>query len=61
MEKMYWNQFLQSGKIDDYLSYKNCIADDPSSEWEDDGRKKERREPDRIDRDGIINDSGGGI
>ncbi len=27
MEKMYWDQFLHSGKIKDYLSYKNCIAD----------------------------------
>ena len=50
MEKMYWDQFLHSGKIKDYLSYKNCIADGQSSEWEDDGRKKEQREPDRIDR-----------
>ena len=44
MEKMYWDQFLHSGKIKDYLSYKNCIADGQSSEWEDDGRKKEQRE-----------------
>jgi len=54
MEKMYWDQFLHSGKIKDYLSYKNCIADGQSSEWEDDGRKKEQREPDRIDRDGAF-------
>ena len=58
MEKMYWDQFLHSGKIKDYLSYKNCIADGQSSEWEDDGRKKEQREPDRIDRDGAFDDSG---
>ena len=61
MEKMYWDQFLHSGKIKDYLSFKNCIADGQSSEWEDDGRKKEQREPDRIDRDGAFDDSGGGI
>ena len=52
---------MLKGKIKDYLSYKNCIADGQSSEWEDDGRKKEQREPDRIDRDGAFDDSGGGI
>lgn len=61
MERIYWDQFLQSGKIHDYLNYKNCMVDKQSSEWEEDSRKKEQREPDRTDRDGAFNDSGGGI
>ena len=42
MKEEYWELFMTSGKIDDYLNYKNSRKADGSS-----GRK-ERRESDSI-------------
>ncbi len=32
MKDTYWKQFMASGKIEDYLSYKNSGADDGTDE-----------------------------
>ena len=52
MKEEYWELFMTSGKIDDYLNYKNSRKADGSS-----GRK-ERRESDYTDRDSTLYDAG---
>ena len=52
MKEEYWELFMTSGKIDDYLNYNNSRKADGSS-----GRK-ERRESDYTDRDSTLYDAG---
>ena len=52
MKEEYWELFMTSGKIDDYLNYKNSRKAAGSS-----GRK-ERRESDYTARDSTLYDAG---
>lgn len=42
MKDTYWKQFMASGKIEDYLSYKNSGADDGTEEAQSGQNGKER-------------------
>ena len=52
MKEEYWELFMTSGKIDEYLNYKN------SRKTEDRSGRKERRESDYTDRDDTLYDAG---
>lgn len=52
MKETYWNQFMTSGRIDDYLNYKMC---EKSSDVPGQNCGKEKRESDRTYRDGALN------
>ena len=43
MKDTYWKQFMASGKIEDYLSYKNSGADDGTDEAQSGQSGKERQ------------------
>lgn len=43
MKDIYWKQFMASGKIEDYLSYKNSGADDGTDEAQSGQSGKERQ------------------
>lgn len=47
MREMYWEQFLTSGRIEDYLNYKNSTAAgrDGEKQAEEDGDKPETEMP----------------
>ena len=47
MREMYWEQFLTSGRIEDYLNYKNSAAAgrDGKKQAEEDGEKPETELP----------------
>lgn len=56
MEK-YWQQFMASGSVEDYLSYKGVIS--PSEICHDrDEEEGKKCESDRIDRNGTIYGTG---
>lgn len=75
MQEIYWNQFLMTGKIEDYLSYR--AEDDQDEEKQetrdqtkqkcrdttdaDNSRKKAQCESDRTDRNGACGSTGRGI
>lgn len=76
MQEIYWNQFLMTGKIEDYLSYraKDDLDDENQGiEWNqtkqkcrdttdaDNSRKKAQCESDRTDRNGACGSTGGRI
>ena len=53
MERKYWEQFMKSGDVSDYLGYKmevygHCV------DWKEQDRE-EQVESDRIDRNGAFN------
>ena len=52
MKLGFWDLFMASGKIDDYLNYKN------SRKTEERSGRKERRESDYTDRDSTLYDAG---
>lgn len=54
MKESYWKLFMESGKIDDYLNYKNSQETDC---FVADG--KEPCESDCTDRNGVVYDAGG--
>lgn len=57
MQETYWEHFMATGRISDYLNYKmgnNCI---PDKNAEDD-TGKEQCESDRTDRNGAVHDAG---
>ncbi len=73
MNGIYWERFLSTGKIDDYLNYKNSEADSGSSKTDRrnneagtrDGRtetqmngRKDGSESDRTDRHGAVYHAG---
>ena len=43
MKDTYWKQFMASGKIEDYLSYKNSGVDDGTDEAQSGQNGKERQ------------------
>ena len=71
MQEIYWNQFLMTGKIEDYLSYR--AEDNHEIERDqtkrkcrdmtdaDNSRKKAQCEPYRTDRNGACGSTGRGI
>lgn len=64
MKEMYWEQFIATGRVEDYLSYKMCKMEERSaSKTCCDREEKEgnKCESDRIDRNGIIYSTGGRI
>lgn len=52
MKENYWNQFMASGRIEDYLNYR---LGDCAEEEEREKRGKEKRESDHTYRDGSFN------
>lgn len=52
MKENYWNQFMTSGRIDDYLNYK--MHEKKSSVIPEQCCGKEQRESDRTYRDGPL-------
>ena len=52
MEQKYWEQFMKSGDVSDYLGYKMEVYGH-SGGWKEQGREKQV-ESDRIDRDGAV-------
>lgn len=66
MNGIYWERFLSTGKIDDYLNYKNSEADRRNNEaGTRDGRmetqmngRKDGSESDRTDRHGAVYHAG---
>lgn len=77
MQEIYWNQFLMTGKIEDYLSYRaeeDIIKEKPVTDEEqiqlqndrnrksiEHSRKKEKCESDSIDGNGTCSSAGGRI
>lgn len=76
MQEIYWNQFLMTGKIEDYLSYRaEDDLDEENQEIEqdqtkqkyrdttdtDNSRKKAQCESDCTDRNGACGSTGRGI
>ena len=59
MKETYWNQFMASGRIDDYLKFK--MHEKNSSVMPEQSCRKEQRESDCSDRDGAVNNTGGRI
>lgn len=43
MQDTYWKQFMMSGKIEDYLSYKNSRSDNRTDEMQSGPREKEKQ------------------
>lgn len=58
MKAEYWDRFMVTGKVEDYLRYKhrNEAAEDLQTEKLEETSEagKEKRESDRIDRDGTF-------
>lgn len=52
MEQKYWEQFMKSGDVSDYLGYKMEVYGH-SGGWKEQDREKQV-ESDRIDRDGTF-------
>ena len=52
MKEPYWDQFMMTGKIEDYLSYKMNQPGREVARFSPDG--KEKRESDCTDRDGAV-------
>ena len=61
MKETYWNQFMMTGKIEDYLSYK--MNQNKAVEEKEDSPVggKEKCEPDCTDRNGTVRHTCGGI
>ena len=59
MKKNYWNQFMASGRIDDYLKFKMYEKSSGTVLKQSSG--KEQRESDRTYRDGSLNHAYRGI
>ena len=57
MQGTYWEQFMMTGSIEDYLNYKMEEKDDSAPP----DRRKEQCESDRTYRNGAIHSSGGRI
>lgn len=51
MKENYWNQFMASGRIDDYLKFK---MHEKNSGGQEQSRGKEQRESDRTYGDGAL-------
>ena len=58
MKENYWNQFMTSGRIDDYLTFK---MHEKNSGGQKQSRGKEQRESDRTYRDGALHHAHRGI
>lgn len=52
MKETYWKQFMMTGKIEDYLSYK--MNQSKASEENSSADGKEKRESDCTDGDGAV-------
>ena len=61
MKETYWNQFMMTGKIEDYLSYK--MNQNKAVEEKEDSSVggKEKCESDCTDRHGALHHAGGRI
>ena len=59
MKEMYWNQFMTTGKVEDYLKYKMNQPGEEKESFSSDGNQQ--RESDCSDRDGTVNNTGGRI
>ena len=59
MKEPYWDQFMMTGKIEDYLSYKMHQGGEENSSSSAGG--KEKRESDCTDRHGALHHAGGRI
>ena len=59
MKENYWNQFMASGRIDDYLKFKMYEKSNGTVLKQSSG--KEQRESDRTYRDGSLNHAYRGI
>lgn len=59
MKETYWNQFMTTGKVEDYLNYKMNQTGEGKKSLPTGG--KEKRESDCSDRDGTVNSTGGRI
>ena len=57
MQGTYWDQFMMTGSIEDYLNYKMEEKDNDTPP----DRRKEQCESDRTYRNGAFHGSGGGI
>lgn len=58
MKETYWNQFMASGRIDDYLKFK---MHEKSSGGQEQSRGKEQRESDRTYGNGPLDHAHRGI
>ena len=59
MKETYWNQFMASGRIDDYLKFK--MHEKNSSVMPEQSRGKEQRESDRTYGNGPLDHAHRGI
>ena len=59
MKEPYWNQFMTTGKVEDYLNYKMNQPGEEKESFPSDG--KDRRESDCSARAGTVNNTGGRI
>ena len=59
MKEMYWNQFMTTGKVEDYLNYKMNQPGEEKESFPSDG--KEQRESDRTYGDGSFDHAYRGI
>lgn len=61
MKEGYWDQFMITGKVADYLRYKSEKCAGEGEESRSSSGRKEQCEPDRIDRNGALHGTGGRI
>lgn len=54
MKDTYWNQFMMTGKVEDYLSYKSNCDRDTEEQCGSSADGKEKCESDRTDRNGAV-------
>lgn len=59
MKEIYWDQFMASGRIDDYLKFK--MYEENSSDMTEQSCRKEQRESDRTYGDGSFDHAYRGI